>query len=182
MLALKEIAQKTGNGEYSYKHYDAAYYYYKYPKRFQEYFKFAFVRNPWGRIYSQYNFLRNVRKSPCAQRGFDEWLNFCSKAMDSGNQFLFGRNRHIFMRHLTNQLDWCIVDGRMSVDYIGRVENIKGDFEYVCEKLDIKTELPHINKSRQAKHYTQMYNNRTREIVRRWHEKDIEYFGYKYGE
>lgn len=32
-----------------------------------------------------------------------------------------------------------------SIDFIGKVENMKDDFKYVCEQLEIKANLPKLN-------------------------------------
>ena len=63
-----------------------------------------------------------------------------------------------------------------------RFENLQQDFDTFCDKVNIPRQvLPHKNKS-ERKHYTEYYDNATRELVERMYAKDLEYFGYKFGD
>jgi hypothetical protein len=162
----KHICSKTGKNYIDGHH--VPYFELKnvYPEVYEnksDYFKFAFTRNPWDRIVSAWKFafeggrLKQYDKVPfhkVIKKYLDAWS--CVEM---------------------NTLDFC--DG---CDFIGKFENLQEDFNIVCDKIGIpRQELPHKNKTKH-KHYTEYYDDETREIVAEKYAKDIEYFGYKFGE
>ena len=141
------------------------------------YFKFCFVRNPWDRFLSCYFYFRkygrgkgNDNHSGDLVNQYETFKDFVTNFDSIENQFK--------SPHFRNQLHW--VDQRL--DFIGRFENLQEDFNAVCDKIGIpQQKLPHKNKTKH-KHYTEYYDNETRQIVAEKYAKDIEYFGYKFGE
>ena len=74
------------------------------------------------------------------------------------------------------------IDGENRMDFIGRVENYQEDFDIICDKIGVpRKELPHTNRSKH-KHYTEYYNDETRKLIAQFYSKDVDYFGYKFGE
>ena len=153
----------------------------------EDYFKFSFVRNPWSLTVSQYHFkwksphdgARRWRKKheKFSKLSFGEWVShpfFQSPTIRSVDIAIRGGNAGTF-------LEW--VKGKeVKVDFIGRFENLQQDFNVVCEKIGIPyKKLPHKFKTKH-KHYTEYYDDETREIVAKKYAKDIKYFGYEFGE
>lgn len=124
----------------------------------EKYFSFTFVRNPFDKVASEYNWDPHFKNI--------SFLEFLKTP----------KNRQI--RHVNKQVEF--IDKH--IDFIGRFENLQEDFETVCDIIEIpRQELPHKNKSKQ-KHYTEYYDDETKQIVAELYAKDIEYFGYKFGE
>ena len=133
-----------------------------------DYFKFTFMRNPWARRVSQYQYAKRMTK----EKGV-EWAKRIS-AM-SFYQFITKQN--------DSQLNWLKNDrGEISMDFIGSGKNLQNEFNFVCKKIGVpEIELPHLNAT-EHRHYVKYYNKKTKQIIANNCEKDIEYFNYKFGE
>jgi len=133
-------------------------------ERWDEYFTFAFVRNPWDRIYSWYRYLID-QGALSPDISLQVWLmNYDFRDRMRQTDYLldsFGRNRFKF---------------------IGRYENLVGDFAKVCDTLNISMgTLPHINKSSNNMPYYEYYNIETKDLVSRLFADEINLLGYEYG-
>ena len=136
-------------------------------KEFKEkYFSFTFARNPWSKMVSEWAYFYE-QKDPITFKEFTQRMinpDHNNKHPYSGWHF---KSQHIFSK---------------GCKFIGRFESLQKDFNHACDKIKIpRQELPHENKSKH-KHYTDYYDNETREIVAEKYAEDIEYFGYKFGE
>lgn len=143
---------------------------------FENAYKFAFVRNPWDKVYSHYKY--NVKTNQQAMKenpiDFNEWVLKC-----------FGENKDYFYYHrqiqFTDQLTWLEDHSKnIAVDFIGRFESINEDFEKIREHLNIDHGLPHLNKTNEINSYREKYNSVTKEIIAATFKRDIEYFNYKF--
>ena len=153
-----------------YKHLDIVQYKEKFPKETSSYFKFSFVRNPWSRVVSLYYRNEGIQKKN--EMTFVEFVDWIQLATDTCT----------YPTPKKNMIDFFKIDNELKIDFIGKFENLQQDFNIVCDKIGISHQkLPHKNKSKH-KHYTEYYDDETREIVAEKCAKDIEYFGYKFGE
>lgn len=144
------------------------------PTIFDDCFKFSFVRNPWDKLVSQYHYTVHVRED------LRKWIGINSD--DSFQKYikrLIESEVHVQWDHQYKFL--YDLDGNKMVDFIGKLENYQEDFNIVCDKIGVpRQKLPHQNKTKH-KHYTEYYDDETRDIVAKKYSKDIELFSYKFG-
>ena len=153
-------------------------------QKISSFFKFAIVRNPWDRVVSIFHYhftherdygYRDYKKQLTfsnfvRQINFNE--NLPKRIMDPSGKFEIPQ----FMTFTQS----CWIDRK--IDFIGRFENLQQDFNIICDKIGIpKQKLPLKHKTNH-KHYTEYYDDETRSIVAEKYAKDIEYFGYKFGD
>lgn len=141
------------------------------PAQYREYFKFAFVRNSWSRIFSWYG---NVMHDD----GHRRRMGITSEM--SLRDFLI---RYPDEWGLRPQMYW-ITDSRGNVplDFVGRFENLAEDFNRVCERLEIgDRSLPSLLPG-DGRRYLEHYDDESIEIVRRRYAAEIELFNFKYGQ
>jgi hypothetical protein len=83
----------------------------------------------------------------------------------------------------SNQIDWLTnAEGRIAMDFVGRFERLQLDFDIACQRLGFPTmQLLVVNRSHH-KHYTTYYDGDTYQAVKQAFEKDIGYFGYRFGD
>lgn len=143
-------------------------------------FSFAFVRNPWDRLASAYEYLKNGGRN---QEDYKDYRDLFSKYENFKETVLNWEEVFFDQIHFKSQSDWiCDNDGNIIVDFVGKFENLQQDFDIVCDRIQMpRKKLPHVNKTNR-KHYTEYYDDEIREIVAKKYARDIEYFGYKFGE
>jgi hypothetical protein len=127
------------------------------------------VRNPWARAYSWY---KNVIGDEKHRQGY--------RITDSTpfSEFL---QRFAGRGMLKPQTYWITgFDGSVPLDYIGRFESLKKDFQEICRYLHIPPlDLPHKVKGT-GDDYHQHYNKDSIDLVSGVYRVDIEMLGYSF--
>jgi hypothetical protein len=138
-------------------------------RQFNNYFKFGFVRNPWDRIVSLYE--RREASGPRDSITFGQFV----EAIQYSSATCVHSSPHRY------QLDWFVdPDGKVLADFIGRFERLEQDWAFIANKLGITQPLPHWRANPRSRHYTEYYDNRTRDIIADRFRIDIETFGYQF--
>jgi len=144
--------------------------------------KFSVVRNPWARMVSRY-FFTHIESEPGVfeklrrgttrrfhQREFEPWIENILARHNSGQR----KNSQ-----LAKLVD---LDGQLLVDYVGRLEDVQTTLDWVSQKVGVgPMTMPHINGTHKG-HYSQYYNQATKEMVAEICRQDIHYFGYQFEE
>lgn len=140
-------------------------------KVWNNYFKFAFVRNPFDYQVSNYHYILRSPSHPY-HKEVKECKCFKKFLYKQCNDFLTSKP-NILSRYVYDDSD------NLMVDYLGRFENLNKDFDKICKILNIRYNLPHMNKSNR-KSYHDYYDEESRLMIEEHHAKDLEIFGYKF--
>ncbi len=150
--------------------------------KLEDYFKFAFTRNPFDRLVYIWEIPFIKFKYP-----FSDFIK-----VDTTEEMKLAWS-------IRTQYDILSDDTGLLVDYIGKYENLEDDFEYVRKKLDIPkkilldrrnnnrkavdyNKLPYVNKNINKDHdsYREYYNTEARNLAEKYYRKDLETFEYEF--
>lgn len=171
-----------------------AHYSYRTMKRFvpaiDNYFGFAFVRNPWTRVISSFYHKENNDETKVT--------NFYPKNPDGFKRFVRDRmkpnvgyekdiywyplypNNKIHHHFLPQYFFLCDEEGNVGVEFVGNLESVSEDWSYVSNKIfgHVK-HLPRMNKSKYSFDLMSHFDDKEiNKIILDFYEKDFEYFGY----
>jgi hypothetical protein len=145
---------------------------------FDEYFSFAFIRNPFDRMVSAYAYFnKRTGIKGC-------FSDFVRKRGIYGTEYR--RNKHdaavhhmMGLRPITDFI--CDDSGYVVVDFVGRFETLYTDFEHVAKAIGLPPMLPrHLNVSSRYDDYRWYYTPRLRRIVEKCYKTDLIKFGYEF--
>ncbi len=148
------------------------------PRKFKSYFVFTFVRNPFDRLVSAYNYLmqggkneedRNFRDTHLLE--YDDFGDFVRRGLSKPEI----ATQYHFMQQRLFLVDF---NGRLIVDFIGRFEDIRNDFQEITRELGVEVELPHKNKSI-GDSYQSCYTEELRKIAYRHYKADFDLLDYE---
>jgi hypothetical protein len=165
---------------------------------YSDYFRFGFVRNPWGRIVSCYK-AKICRK---ANINGDPYLRFLYYITPDAwhatfNKFLPTPILSSYMsfdefveavasipdpridKHLRSQYTFlCDDDGELLASYLGRLESFSEDFHHVARRIGLPLEEPRNTSPKKKPDLRTYYNQRTWDLVTDRYRRDIELLGY----
>jgi tetratricopeptide (TPR) repeat protein len=180
--SIKEVLGMPGGGHPTWQYYAL-----RFPQLWEQYTKFAVVRNPWDRTVSAYHHAKMLRSHWHDERKglHPDYKLLHDKSFEECLWILLnerGRLRHeSWFDQSYYVVDAQSPDKRVMVDYLLRLESLDADFAELCRKLGVPCErLPTVNPSQRAKDYRAYYNDATRKLVEQIYRADIEKFGYTF--
>lgn len=148
-------------------------------KTFDNYFKFAFVRNPWDRLYSAYRYLKtggwNEKDEAWGKTHLAQYNDFNEFVID----WLTPENikKHL---HFKPQHEFvCDRHGKLLLDYIAYFETLNEDFHKIAAHLNIEATLESLNQN-PGNSYKEVYSLPAISRVEEIYAKDIALFGYSF--
>ena len=155
--------------------------------RFEDYFRFAFVRNPWARLVSCYCnkvlaprpqvpafFARQYPRVPFHRMSFTDFVRFACRVPDELCDQHFRPQSHFLDFRNTN--------------FIGRFEHFSDDLGRIIEAAGLPENLHRwrtmrrMRSSVEGQRYVDFYSAETRRLVAGKFENDIERFSYRFGD
>ena len=146
-----------------------------------DYFRFAFVRNPWDRLVSWYSMVTTY------PRGGNQLWRYVRENSSTFEEFIYNCTdevkikKGVYYSFAYNQLDYVTDEsGDLLVDFIGKLENFERDLPEVFSRIGLELEAIPRKNSSDHRHYSAFYAPDTEMIVRERFKRDIEYFGYEF--
>ncbi|HEF3642180.1 TPA: sulfotransferase family 2 domain-containing protein [Campylobacter jejuni] len=148
--------------------------------KFESYFSFAFVRNPFDRMVSAFHYLKKG-----GGNDYDKnWANENLKDFDTFEQFVLAlqnknvKDKILSWQHFTPQYKFiCDENKNILVNFIGKLENINNDFKIVKNELNFDRNLIHSNSSKHEI-FSNYYNEKTYNIIAELYKEDFALFDY----
>jgi hypothetical protein len=133
------------------------------------FFKFAFVRNPYDRVVSYYEF---IGRSP--EHNDHAWVrchSFEDYVMALGTE-IWADPQHYHR---------CAPDGEILVDFVGRFERLKEDFNQAIKQLSLpEASLDHINRGeREVSNYLDYLTPALIAQINKVYDEDFRIFKYE---
>lgn len=139
-------------------------------EKYETYYKFAFVRNPWARVVSDYFWRQQLpRKRPVLP--FRDFVGNAQKLVLEKRYY-----EQEFGDHLIPQIAYT-----EDVDDVFRFEKFEAGIQSVAAKIGVETGPISQKESKHYDSYWQFYDDETRLIIHDIYGEEIEQFGYEFG-
>lgn len=152
----------------------------RYPKEWDEYYKFAVVRNTYDRFVSKY-FFKDLEPKEDADFGI-EWDDRMSESMLP--QLYWITDRHDYFLPTNKKYDRQDLHfGNIIVDKVCRYETLEEDLREVFKHLGLEIDeavFPHFRQVRAAGTYQRYFTPEFKGLVTYLYREDLKRFGYSW--
>jgi hypothetical protein len=134
--------------------------------KFDEFFSFAFVRNPLDHLVSLYYYIKQSREhkyhSTVKDLNFGGFVEFyLQQTPQRQSDFVVGEKNDLI------------------VDFIGKTETLDSDMKYICKRIGIPSfSVPRLNQSKRRPDFMSYYDQEILSKVYDYFKVDFETFGY----
>lgn len=153
---------------------------------YNDYFKFAFVRNPWSRLASCYQnrIIENFANTYGAESGnaqeYSRMGLYSDLSFDKFVEIVAEQDDENSDRHWRSQTSFFVIDGVNTLDFIEKLETITRDWKRLSPLIHTTRPLKHLKRSNKKQDYKDYYNKRTKDIVAKRYEQDIDLLKYTF--
>lgn len=170
----------TGNRKTTHSHLSLHDYYAANKQKAAMYTKFCVVRNPWDRLVSAFEYLKNLPSwvsSEAPTRWFaDNYV--AGRSFDVFVSLLYSKPWLLRWPHLRPQLDFISLHGDIAVDNILHFEHINDEFADFARRHALPNALCHDNRSQRKRQYQTYYNKEATCMVYSMYKQDCIAFDY----
>jgi hypothetical protein len=152
------------------------------PETWSGYFKFSIARNPWDRALSYFFWDKRQESSLTPPKRLYHNLGV---PYDDFTPVKEKFTEFIKNRTLQNNDPFYVIDGQLCVDFVIRYEHLDDDCREVCARTGLPTfQIPRLKAGirKDKRHYTEYFDDETRDIVAEIHHNDIRLFNYTFGQ
>ena len=152
------------------------------PETWSGYFKFSITRNPWDRALSYFFWDKRQDSSLIPPKRLYHNLGV---PYDDFTPVKKKFTEFIKSRTLENNDRFYVTDGQLCVDFVIRYEHLDDDCRKACARAGLSTlQIPRLKTSirKNKRHYTEYFDDETRDIVAELHCNDIQLFNYTFGQ
>ena len=111
------------------------------PQKWDTYYKFCFIRNPYDRIISGWYHVNKLNIP------FSNYLNLYNRCNDV--EFM-----HVFMPQVRNIIN---EKGKLDINFIGQFENLEEDFQKVLKNIGVKDIIHEVSKKMNKREHDAFY-------------------------